>query len=169
MVGQPLIVPEVAPEDMPSRLHFATTQGGVSMLNANPTRSAKSNQLSLLFWGVIVIGFNGESCWELADDPDAMQELHGCNTPTYEDCRWCNCATGGPGAMVTSDRLSRVDLIPSASGDIGNSPTQSIVLSPIKCVELFIHRGLFIWLLIIHSPSHLCNTGCKKFIPTKVF
>lgn len=49
MVGQPLIVPEVAPEDMPSRLHFATTQGGVSMLNANPTRSAKSNQLSLLF------------------------------------------------------------------------------------------------------------------------
>jgi len=47
--GAPTEVREVAPEDMPSRLHFATTQGGLSMLNANSSRSAMFNQLSLLF------------------------------------------------------------------------------------------------------------------------
>ena len=55
MRGAPTEVPEVALEDMLSRLHFATTQGGLSMLNANSTRSAMFNQLSLLFSGVVVI------------------------------------------------------------------------------------------------------------------
>ncbi len=40
MRGAPTEVPEVALEDMLARLHFATTQGGVSMLNANPSSSA---------------------------------------------------------------------------------------------------------------------------------
>ncbi len=49
MRGAPTEVREVALEDMLSRLHFATTQGGLSMLNANSTRGAMFNQLSLLF------------------------------------------------------------------------------------------------------------------------
>ncbi len=49
MHGAPIEVPDVAAEDMPSRLHFATTQGGLSMLNANYSPRGTSKQLSLLF------------------------------------------------------------------------------------------------------------------------
>ncbi len=49
MRGAPIEVREVAPEDMLSRLHFATTQGRLSMLNANSSPRGTSKQLSLLF------------------------------------------------------------------------------------------------------------------------
>ncbi len=45
----------------------------------------------------------------------------------------CDSAGGGRG-YVHPGQLSIVDWTPSASGGIANSPTQSTVLSPIKCV-----------------------------------
>jgi hypothetical protein len=49
MRGAPTEVREVALEDMLSRLHFATTRQGFSMLDANSTRDVMVNQLRLLF------------------------------------------------------------------------------------------------------------------------
>ncbi len=49
MRGAPIEVPEVALEDMLARLHFATTQEELSILNANSSPRGTSKQLSLLF------------------------------------------------------------------------------------------------------------------------